>query len=94
MTLFPLSLAERGQGVRGVEAPRSPKQILIANSLEIVRVSSPLIPRPLLRKGEGETRHYGRIPKLLGPVSFIRCARLAHSQSNGRVSRGSMISSA
>jgi len=29
-----------------------------------------------------------------GPVSFMRCARLAHSHSSGRVSRGSMISSA
>ena len=37
---------------------------------------------------------YGRIPKALGPRVRVRCASWIHSTSSGRVSRGSMISSA
>lgn len=37
---------------------------------------------------------YGRIPKALGPRINVRCASWIHSTSSGRVSRGSMISSA
>ena len=51
---FPLSLAERGLGGEGRQAA-AVFQDELARAPNTARVRSPLIPRPLLRKGEGES---------------------------------------